>query len=238
MGRRAVLPGAAPGLHGVDPGVVPDVGAVAPVLTKLKCVGVRRRAVFPDEDQLVLGPVARAHAAVVLVPGDQVFQLEPDLIARRPEFPHVAPVHTGEEDRPVTRMGGHLRERRLEERGELDPVHLARGHGELLVLNGSQTAHVSLDRHVLGRRPAQLLRPRAEGRRWRAGGRCRPGRFVSGVPTRCRHGAAAGHRPRGGYEKDLCQPIRIGGARQIEPPTLRVNSPGKRISLPLLIGPR
>src|SRR5215203_4099638 len=52
---------------------------------------------------------------------------------------------------PSRVWGGHLGERRLEERGELDLVHLARGHGELLVLHGPKTAHVSLDRHVVGR---------------------------------------------------------------------------------------
>jgi hypothetical protein len=39
----------------------------------------------------------------------------------------------------------------LKEPGELEPVHLARGHGKLIVLDGPATANVTPDRHVVGR---------------------------------------------------------------------------------------
>src|SRR5215208_1294471 len=52
---------------------------------------------------------------------------------------------------PSRVWGGHLGERRLEERGELDPGQLARGHGERRVVHGPKSAHVSRERQVVGR---------------------------------------------------------------------------------------
>src|SRR4051812_39814954 len=41
----------------VHPGVVPHVGAVPPMLAKLKVVGVRRGTVLPDVNQLMFGAI-------------------------------------------------------------------------------------------------------------------------------------------------------------------------------------
>src|SRR5258706_1194796 len=48
----------------IDPGIVPDVGAVAPVLAQLEIIEVRSRSCFPDEDKLVLGPIETAPTSI------------------------------------------------------------------------------------------------------------------------------------------------------------------------------
>ena len=58
--------------------VMPDIAAVAAMLTQFDVIPVRCPAVFEDEDQFVLAPVQRAHAGVVLDPDAQVFVLGVD----------------------------------------------------------------------------------------------------------------------------------------------------------------
>src|SRR5438105_7958119 len=54
--------------------VMPHVGAVAAMLTQFDVIPVRRPAVLEHEDQLVLAPVERPHAGIVLDPHAQVLE--------------------------------------------------------------------------------------------------------------------------------------------------------------------
>jgi len=58
----------------IDAGIVPDVGAVAPVLAELEVVEVRGRSRFPHKDELVFGAIEGSHSAVGLIPDAEVFQ--------------------------------------------------------------------------------------------------------------------------------------------------------------------
>src|SRR6266404_7944227 len=58
----------------IDPGIVPDVGAAAPVLAKLEIIEVRSRSRLPDEDQFVLGAIETAHTAIGLIPDAEIFK--------------------------------------------------------------------------------------------------------------------------------------------------------------------
>src|SRR6202022_965322 len=56
----------------IDPGIIPDVGAIAPVLAKLEIIEVGGRSRLPAEDQFVLGAIETPHTAVGLVPNAEV----------------------------------------------------------------------------------------------------------------------------------------------------------------------
>src|SRR6056297_3624770 len=75
--RLAALP------ERVDARVVPDIRAVATMTAKVDIVDVARRAFLEDADQLVLGAIETAHAAIGLVPDAQVEQREAFCLAGR-----------------------------------------------------------------------------------------------------------------------------------------------------------
>ena len=62
----------AAGLEGVDPTILPDIGAVAPMLAELETVDVRLGAVLEGENQFMTGAIKGAHAAIVFDPHNQV----------------------------------------------------------------------------------------------------------------------------------------------------------------------
>ena len=62
----------------VEAWVVPDIAAVTAVPPELDIVPVRGTTVFEDQDQLVLAPIQRAHAGIVLDPDAQIFELGVD----------------------------------------------------------------------------------------------------------------------------------------------------------------
>lgn len=70
----------------IDTAVLPNIGAVAPVLAELHIVAVAGGAVFKDEDQLVLTTIERTHAPVVLHPDAYVEQLGIDIADARPTY--------------------------------------------------------------------------------------------------------------------------------------------------------
>ncbi len=114
-----------PRLQAVHPGVVPDIGPVAAVLTELEIVDMRRRADLEHEHQLVLGAIERSHPGVGLVPDAKVLDLEVDLATGAHELPQMPPVHADEVDSAIGTMGRQVSERLLEEGGELGLRHLA-----------------------------------------------------------------------------------------------------------------
>lgn len=78
--------------------VVPDVRSVAAVATELYVVDVRRRSILVDQNQLVLGSVERAHAAICLVPHAQRLELRVVSLAGLKDLGQVAPIHAMEVD--------------------------------------------------------------------------------------------------------------------------------------------
>ena len=88
----------------VHRGVVPDIGAVAAMLSEVDHVEMRRRANAVDEDQFVLRTVERAHASVRLVPEAQEFkEVAIDPLADGRDVVHVSPIHTNEVDSAIAR---------------------------------------------------------------------------------------------------------------------------------------
>src|SRR5438128_941667 len=85
-----------PRAHSIDPGVVPDVRPVSPMLPQLEIVDVRRVSVFPHKYQLVFGTIERAHSTVGLVPDRQVLELGVGAPASLQRLPQVPPIHTDE----------------------------------------------------------------------------------------------------------------------------------------------
>src|SRR4029077_9597174 len=54
--------------EGVDPGIMPDIAAVAAELAELDVVAVRSDALLEDKDELVLAAVHRTHTGIILGP--------------------------------------------------------------------------------------------------------------------------------------------------------------------------
>src|SRR5258708_6023361 len=77
-----------------------------PTVAEPKGVGVWGGANFEHEHQLVLAAVERPHAAVGLVPEEEVLELEKDSLACREQLPHMPPIHADE------RNGAAARDRR------------------------------------------------------------------------------------------------------------------------------
>ena len=136
---------------GADPGIVPDIGAVAPGLAKTEAVGVFGSALLEHEHQLVLGTIERPHAAVGLVPHHEVLELGEALLPRREQFSHVAPVHADKGNGTVAHHRCGIAEGIGKEGRELGLAHLARGKGELAVLDRAQSADIAINLHVVGR---------------------------------------------------------------------------------------
>ena len=62
------------GLEGVDPAILPDIGAVAAMLAELKAVDMRSRAILEGEDQFMPGAIEGPHAAIVLGPDNKILE--------------------------------------------------------------------------------------------------------------------------------------------------------------------
>src|SRR5260370_15365601 len=84
---------ATPGLAGVDPGIVPNVGAVAPAVAEAKGIGVGGGADLEHKYELMFISKKCPHAAVGLVPDAEVLELGKDRLACLEQLPHMAPVH-------------------------------------------------------------------------------------------------------------------------------------------------
>src|SRR5262249_14676789 len=156
MHRQVFAP---PGSPRVDPGIVPDVGAIAPAVAEPKSVGVCGGADLEHENEFVLAAVERPHAAIGLVPDDEVLELGKDRLAGREQVSHMAPIHAYERNGAVARMGCGMSERLLQEVGECFDRHLADPHGELAVANATKARHVTIDSKIKRRIREQEVRP-------------------------------------------------------------------------------
>ena len=110
------------GAKAVDPGVIPDVGAVAAGVAQSEAVHMRSGAYLPNEDQLMLGAIETAHPAVGLVPNAEVFQLGKDRVTGGDHLAHVTPVHAHEGNRPFPALCRPRCQRRAQKGGEFDPA--------------------------------------------------------------------------------------------------------------------
>jgi len=63
----------------------------------------------------------------------------------------MAPIDTDEVDRAVDGVAGEVGEHGCQKARELGLAHLARGKGELAMLDGAEPANVAVDLHVVGR---------------------------------------------------------------------------------------
>src|ERR1700730_17960840 len=113
-----------------DMRVMPDICAVAAVLTELDIVAVRGFAILEDEDQLVLAAVERAHAGIVFDPDAEVFELGVDRCSGSSQVNLVPTIHAQEIQRASGAVGGQQLQNRRQESGYPGPGHPARGHRE------------------------------------------------------------------------------------------------------------
>src|SRR5271165_5888434 len=90
--RRRIALLAAAG-EGIDPGISPNIAAVAAELAALDIIAVRVTPLFKHEDKLVLAAVERAHSGIVLDPDAEIFQLAIDAVAGGQQLFDVTPVH-------------------------------------------------------------------------------------------------------------------------------------------------
>ena len=134
----------------VDAWVLPDIGAVAAVLAELEVVDVRLRAVLEHEHQFMLAAVERAHPPVVLDPDTQLLRSAKDRCRGLKQLRLVPPVHEDVQNATWHRERAQVSARMAQEARERLRAHLARGHGELLVLDLAQAPRVPVDLHVVG----------------------------------------------------------------------------------------
>ena len=99
----------------------------------------------------MLAAVERTHATVVLGPDAQLLWGPKDRLRGLKQFHLVPPVHEEEVNRAWNRERTQVLAPIAQERGERLRAHLARGHGELFVLDLAQAAGVAVDLHVVGR---------------------------------------------------------------------------------------
>src|SRR5205823_7997407 len=90
----------------IDPGIFPDIGAIAPVLPKLERIGVRLIALLEHKAKLVLGAIEAAHARIVFGPDHKVLEREVIITARGGELGQVSPVHEDKQNGSI--LGGRL----------------------------------------------------------------------------------------------------------------------------------
>src|SRR5689334_21834680 len=86
-------------MEAVDPRIIENIGAVAPVPSQAEVIDVRGDAVLECCNQLVLAAVEAALASVTFVPDQQVLPLAVDWPGRRQQFRQMSPVHENEVDR-------------------------------------------------------------------------------------------------------------------------------------------
>ena len=112
---------------------------------------VRCRSDLEHEDELVLGAVKCAHAAVCLVPDTEVLELREHGVACTEELAHVAPVHANICDGAIAGGRSRIAQRLAQERHEGLRGHLTRCHSELAMAGLAQAADVTVNRDVIGR---------------------------------------------------------------------------------------
>src|SRR6202045_2364308 len=144
MQRRQITLLAAAG-EGVGPGVSPDVAAVTAELAELDIIAMRVTPLFKHEDKLVLAAVERAHAAIVLDPDAEIFQLAIDVVSGGHQLFDVAPVHADEVQGAVTAECREVSESLAEKGNEFRPIHLARGHREGTMVDRAEASRVTVD---------------------------------------------------------------------------------------------
>ena len=99
----------APRLQAVEAGIIPDIGAIAAMAAELDIIDVRRRAVFEDRNQLVLGAVEAAHAAIVLAPDTEILEFAIDFTAGAQQGKQVAPIHADKMNGAQLAVRRHMR---------------------------------------------------------------------------------------------------------------------------------
>src|SRR5205823_7855007 len=137
--------------EGVDPGISPNIAAVAAELAELNVVAVGSAALLEDQDELVLAAVERAHPAVVLDPNTEIFQLAISLAAGGQYLVQVAPIHADVVDGAAGAEGGEVPAGLAEKGSEPSFIYLAHSHREGAMVDHAEAARVTLDRHVVGR---------------------------------------------------------------------------------------
>jgi hypothetical protein len=120
-------------MEAIDPGIIENIAAVAPLPSQPEIVDMRRRAVFEDSDQLMLAAVEAALARIGLVPDQQVLPFGIDRPARSQQLWQMSPVHEDEVDGPTLAMPNREANEFLEEGGELRFRELARSNFELRI---------------------------------------------------------------------------------------------------------
>ena len=81
------------GFKRIHPGIIPNIGSVAPVPAEFDVIDMGHATDFEYGDEFVFGAVKRSHATVVLVPDAQI---EKSVIERAPggeELEQMPPVH-------------------------------------------------------------------------------------------------------------------------------------------------
>src|SRR5262249_20227873 len=132
------------------PGIVPNIGAVAPATPDPKGIGVGSADLEPEHD-LMLVTVERPHPAVGLIPHAEVLELEKDGLACLEQLPHMAPIHAHKRNAAVARKRGGVSECQSQEACECFGRHFANPHGEFAMANASKPCHVPVDRNVVWR---------------------------------------------------------------------------------------
>src|ERR1700756_3242529 len=76
----------------------PDVRSMTAMASKFDVVAMAPPAGFEDHDVLVLAPIERSHASIVLHPNTDILELQTAHIPRGQQFAEVPPVHAGKEN--------------------------------------------------------------------------------------------------------------------------------------------
>ena len=90
------------GFKRIHPGIIPNIGSVAPVPAEFDVIDMRHATDFEYGDEFVFGAVKRSHATVVFVPDAQI---EKSVIEHAPggeELEQMPPVHANKMQGTVT----------------------------------------------------------------------------------------------------------------------------------------
>ena len=123
----------------------------------------------------------------------------------------VAPVHAEVVQRAADAVLAEQADGALEEAGELGPVHLARGHGEVAVAHPAEPAGVAADRHVVGRIGEDGVRQPAAREQRRVAGRLEGVAAEQAVRAELPEVAGPRHR-RARFAGDLRDLVLVPGA--------------------------
>src|SRR4029079_2881381 len=119
------------GMQAVDPGIIENIGPVAPLTSQTEIVDVGCGTVLECCDQLMLAAVEAALASIGLVPDQQVFPFTVDWPGCRQQFRQMSPIHENEMDRAVLAMSNGKPNERLKKGGKLPFGHFPRCNLEL-----------------------------------------------------------------------------------------------------------